>query len=181
MQEEPQGDKPQGESSAEEDTAIEEGEAEEVLQEAELEKEVSDLKDQLLRSLAEQESTRRIAKRNVDQAWSYAVMSFATVHHNPQLRPRPVHPQHLLLHTPRIHPRPPPPAADLHVPLSRRNFSSSVLNPASIALAASTASYHASWDGGLGLARLLTEHCCTVQAAIMVRMDLGWVSSSSSG
>lgn len=38
---------------------------------------VKDLKDQLLRSLAEQENTRRIAKRDVESARSFAVSSFA--------------------------------------------------------------------------------------------------------
>jgi len=38
---------------------------------------ISDLKDQLLRSLADQENTRRIAKRDVSNARSFAVTSFA--------------------------------------------------------------------------------------------------------
>ena len=42
-----------------------------------LEEEVKDLKDQLLRSLAEQENTRRIAKRDVDSARQFAIKSFA--------------------------------------------------------------------------------------------------------
>jgi len=44
---------------------------------AELEQQVKDLKDNLLRSLAEQENTRRIAKRDVEQARSFAIGSFA--------------------------------------------------------------------------------------------------------
>lgn len=44
---------------------------------AELEQQVKDIKDQLLRSLAEQENTRRIAKRDVDSAKNFAVTSFA--------------------------------------------------------------------------------------------------------
>mmetsp|Transcript_5457 Transcript_5457/g.7735 ORF Transcript_5457/g.7735 Transcript_5457/m.7735 type:complete len:263 (+) Transcript_5457:133-921(+) len=44
---------------------------------ADLEKQVKDMKDQLLRSLAEQENTRRIAKRDVDSARNFAVTSFA--------------------------------------------------------------------------------------------------------
>ena len=48
-----------------------------VSREQELEKEVKDLKDQLLRSLAEQENTRTIAKRDVASAKSFAVTSFA--------------------------------------------------------------------------------------------------------
>lgn len=43
----------------------------------ELESEIKDLKDNLLRSLAEAENTRRIAKRDVDQARSFAISSFA--------------------------------------------------------------------------------------------------------
>eukprot|EP00559_Dactyliosolen_fragilissimus_P003351 CAMPEP_0184857236 /NCGR_PEP_ID=MMETSP0580-20130426/2401_1 /TAXON_ID=1118495 /ORGANISM="Dactyliosolen fragilissimus" /LENGTH=205 /DNA_ID=CAMNT_0027352713 /DNA_START=190 /DNA_END=807 /DNA_ORIENTATION=- len=43
----------------------------------ELEKQVKDLKDQLLRSLAEQENIRGIARRDVESARSYAVSSFA--------------------------------------------------------------------------------------------------------
>lgn len=45
--------------------------------EEELETQVKDLKDQLLRSLAEQENIRRIAKRDVDNSRSYAISSFA--------------------------------------------------------------------------------------------------------
>ena len=48
-----------------------------VSREEELEKEVKDLKDQLLRSLAEQENTRTIAKRDVASAKNFAVTSFA--------------------------------------------------------------------------------------------------------
>ena len=44
---------------------------------ADLEQQVKDLKDNLLRSLAEQENTRRIAKRDVEQARSFAIGSFA--------------------------------------------------------------------------------------------------------
>lgn len=43
----------------------------------ELETEVKDLKQNLLRSLAEAENTRRIAKRDVEQARSFAITSFA--------------------------------------------------------------------------------------------------------
>lgn len=45
--------------------------------EEQLEQQVKDLKDQLLRSLAEQENTRRIAKRDVESARNFAVSSFA--------------------------------------------------------------------------------------------------------
>jgi len=42
-----------------------------------LEAQIKDLKDQLLRGLAEQENTRRIAKRDVESARNFAVSSFA--------------------------------------------------------------------------------------------------------
>lgn len=42
-----------------------------------LESQIKDLKDNLLRSLAEQENTRRIAARDVANAKSYAISSFA--------------------------------------------------------------------------------------------------------
>jgi len=45
--------------------------------EEQLEKEAKDLKDQLLRSLAEQENIRAIAKRDVASAKAFAVTSFA--------------------------------------------------------------------------------------------------------
>lgn len=44
---------------------------------AQLESQIKDLKDSLLRSLAEQENTRRIAARDVANAKSYAISSFA--------------------------------------------------------------------------------------------------------
>lgn len=43
----------------------------------ELENQLKDMKDQLLRSLAEQENIRRIAKRDVENARNFAVSSFA--------------------------------------------------------------------------------------------------------
>jgi len=42
-----------------------------------LEKEVKDFKDKLMRSLAEQENTRRIAKRDVQNAKQFAIKSFS--------------------------------------------------------------------------------------------------------
>ena len=45
--------------------------------EEELTAQVKELKDALLRSLAEQENTRRIAARDVDQARQFAIKSFA--------------------------------------------------------------------------------------------------------
>jgi len=44
---------------------------------SELEEELRKMKDQYIRSLAEQENTRRIAKRDVESARQYAVSSFA--------------------------------------------------------------------------------------------------------
>jgi len=44
---------------------------------SQLEKEVRDLKDRVVRSLAEEENVRRIAKRDVDNARAYAVTAFA--------------------------------------------------------------------------------------------------------
>jgi len=49
----------------------------EVSKEEKLEAEVKELKNQLLRSLAEQENTRRIAQRDVDSARQFAIKSFA--------------------------------------------------------------------------------------------------------
>mmetsp|Transcript_9428 Transcript_9428/g.18032 ORF Transcript_9428/g.18032 Transcript_9428/m.18032 type:complete len:252 (-) Transcript_9428:114-869(-) len=45
--------------------------------EEQLEAQVKELKDQLLRSLAEQDNTRRIAQRDVDAASQFAIKSFA--------------------------------------------------------------------------------------------------------
>lgn len=45
--------------------------------EKELEAQVKDLKDRLMRSLAEQDNTRRIAQRDVDAASQFAIKSFA--------------------------------------------------------------------------------------------------------
>jgi molecular chaperone GrpE len=42
-----------------------------------LESQVKDLKDQVIRGLAEQENTRRIAQRDVEQARQFAIKSFA--------------------------------------------------------------------------------------------------------
>jgi molecular chaperone GrpE len=44
---------------------------------AALEKEVKDLKDQILRSLAEEENVRRIARKDVENANTYAITKFA--------------------------------------------------------------------------------------------------------
>ena len=46
-------------------------------QEKQLEAQVKELKDQLLRSLAEQDNTRRIARHDVDNARQFAIKSFA--------------------------------------------------------------------------------------------------------
>jgi len=52
-------------------------EEKELTKEEQLEAEIKKLKDALLRSLAEQENTRRIAKRDVESARQYAITSFA--------------------------------------------------------------------------------------------------------
>lgn len=64
---------------SEEETKSESGpESEPTLsKEEELETQVKELKDQLLRSLAEQENIRRIAQRDVENSRSYAISSFA--------------------------------------------------------------------------------------------------------
>jgi molecular chaperone GrpE len=49
----------------------------ELSKEEALEVQVKELKDQLLRSLAEQDNTRRIAQRDVEQARQFAIKSFA--------------------------------------------------------------------------------------------------------
>ena len=60
-----------------EPAAAEEPAEPEVSREEQLEEELKQAKDQLLRSLAEQENTRRIAKRDVADARNFAVKSFA--------------------------------------------------------------------------------------------------------
>ena len=76
---------PAAEPSPEEDTAAEESAAKEEEEEEEapkskeelLELEVKELKNQLLRSYAEQENTRKIASRDVESARQFAIKSFA--------------------------------------------------------------------------------------------------------
>jgi len=68
------------EESMEEENIEEEKEEEEkkeLTNEEKLELQVKDLKDQLLRTLADQENTRRIARRDVESASQYAITSFA--------------------------------------------------------------------------------------------------------
>jgi molecular chaperone GrpE len=60
-------------TTTEEETPTEE----EPNKEEELQVEIKSLKDQLLRSLAEQENTRNIARRDVDSARNFAIKSFA--------------------------------------------------------------------------------------------------------
>lgn len=60
-----------------EDEHEQQNEEDDETEEQKLQKQVKDLKDQLLRSLAEQENIRRIARRDVDNSKSYAVTSFA--------------------------------------------------------------------------------------------------------
>lgn len=69
---------PESKESASESESPESADAEEKVDKtAELEKQIKDLKDNLLRSLAEQENTRRIAKRDVESARAFAISSFA--------------------------------------------------------------------------------------------------------
>jgi molecular chaperone GrpE len=66
------------EAAAEETVETEAETAEPVVsREEQLEAEAKDLKDQLLRSLAEQENTRRIARRDVQAAKDFSIRSFA--------------------------------------------------------------------------------------------------------
>lgn len=72
-----EGDKPaenNTEESSEAPPAAADAESSKV---ADLESQIKDLKDNLLRSLAEQENTRRIAQRDVANAKNFAVSSFA--------------------------------------------------------------------------------------------------------
>lgn len=64
-------------SSSDDDKEKEEPLSPEASVEEKLVAQVKELKDQLLRSLAEQENTRRIAKRDVESARNFAVTSFA--------------------------------------------------------------------------------------------------------
>lgn len=72
-------DKVKGGENEEQKNDEEEAETKEAepSREEQLEKEAKDLKDQLLRSLAEQENIRAIAKRDVASAKAFAVTSFA--------------------------------------------------------------------------------------------------------
>jgi molecular chaperone GrpE len=72
-------EKPETEEAVVEENLEAENEAEEqtTTREQELEQQVKDLKNQLLRGLAEQENTRRIAKQDVQSAKNFAVTSFA--------------------------------------------------------------------------------------------------------
>mmetsp|Transcript_11394 Transcript_11394/g.13059 ORF Transcript_11394/g.13059 Transcript_11394/m.13059 type:complete len:221 (-) Transcript_11394:361-1023(-) len=60
-----------------ENTDAGEGETEVNSEIEKLQTEAKDLKDQLMRSLAEQENTRRIAKRDVENARQFAIKSFS--------------------------------------------------------------------------------------------------------
>jgi len=55
----------------------EEGKDDKITREEELESQVKDLKDQLIRSFAEQENIRKIAKRDMQSARLFAITSFA--------------------------------------------------------------------------------------------------------
>jgi len=66
------------ETGEEEQTSSAGTEEEKVIsREEQLENELKDMKNQLLRSLAEQENTRRIAQRDVESARNFAIKSFA--------------------------------------------------------------------------------------------------------
>lgn len=65
----------EGSANGEEQEAAEEGPP--PSREEQLEAEVKNLKDQLLRGLAEQENTRRIAQRDMESAKQFAIKSFA--------------------------------------------------------------------------------------------------------
>mmetsp|Transcript_303 Transcript_303/g.427 ORF Transcript_303/g.427 Transcript_303/m.427 type:complete len:257 (-) Transcript_303:216-986(-) len=73
--------KKEGEEEAATEEAKEEPEKQEETSEenpeAKLQAEVKELKDQLLRSLAEQENTRTIARKDVESARNFAIKSFA--------------------------------------------------------------------------------------------------------
>eukprot|EP00980_Cylindrotheca_fusiformis_P004264 scaffold918_cov126-Cylindrotheca_fusiformis.AAC.43 len=75
---------PAADATASEETAAAEEEspeaataAEEISKEEALQIEVQSLKDQLLRSLAEQENTRTIARKDIEAARNFAIKSFA--------------------------------------------------------------------------------------------------------
>ena len=76
-------EKKSGEEENSEDTTATEEEVyaeESTTEESEVEKlktEIKDVKDQLLRSYAEQENIRRIAKKDIDNAKAFAITSFA--------------------------------------------------------------------------------------------------------
>ncbi|CAB9527743.1 Protein GrpE [Seminavis robusta] len=70
-------EKPATEDATEETAPATEEAEPEVNREEQLEEDLKAAKDQLLRSLAEQENTRRIAKRDVQDARNFAVKSFA--------------------------------------------------------------------------------------------------------
>ena len=72
-QEEPTEEQPASDEATEEEATSEPSEDPVV----KLETEVKELKDQLLRSLAEQENTRRIAQRDIESARQFAIKSFA--------------------------------------------------------------------------------------------------------
>mmetsp|Transcript_4787 Transcript_4787/g.5540 ORF Transcript_4787/g.5540 Transcript_4787/m.5540 type:complete len:292 (+) Transcript_4787:293-1168(+) len=71
--------KPSSDDASPDDNDNEEGDdaEDEETEEQKLQLQITTLKDQLLRALAEQENIRRIARRDVDNSKSYAVTSFA--------------------------------------------------------------------------------------------------------
>lgn len=73
--EEPKVDAAAGEQKTE--GTVEDAAAKSAKETAALQAEIKDLKERVLRSLAEEENVRRIAKRDVDNAHAYANVSFA--------------------------------------------------------------------------------------------------------
>jgi len=71
--------KPSSDDASPDDDDNDEGDdaEDEETEEQKLQLQITTLKDQLLRALAEQENIRRIARRDVDNSKSYAVTSFA--------------------------------------------------------------------------------------------------------
>lgn len=73
----PSDDDQPEENENKDDSEEDDDDEEEESEEERLQLQITKLKDQLLRALAEQENIRRIARRDVDNSKSYAVTSFA--------------------------------------------------------------------------------------------------------
>ena len=72
-----EGEQEASTAASQEDAAAADDAASTSSKEQELQEQVKNLKDQLLRSLAEQDNTRRIASRDVESARNFAIKSFA--------------------------------------------------------------------------------------------------------